>query len=93
MPRIPRDTGSEFVWKNSGFPAAVGPAQCSDDILRSVGSVAASMDVLGILEIVDGKIVAWREYADPGAVGRAMGMQEFLDKSDIAAPPKATDHE
>jgi limonene-1,2-epoxide hydrolase len=97
---------SDCVWKNSGFPDAIGPEQSSklldqmrealavsririeminliaegplvvterrDDLLRADGTLAASMEVLGILEIVDEKIAAWREYADPGAVAEAM---------------------
>jgi limonene-1,2-epoxide hydrolase len=96
------------IWKNSGFPDAVGPAQCAallgqlrealkvakievtitnlvgegplvvterrDDIMLADGKVVASMDVLGIFEIVDGRIAAWREYADPGEVAKAMGI-------------------
>lgn len=45
-----------------------------DHILLADGSLAGSMDVLGIFQIVDGKIAAWREYADPREVAAAMGM-------------------
>lgn len=89
----------DCVWKNSGFPDAVGleasialmDGFCKalglgkigvettryvtqgDDVVterRDVlfdegGNTLASMDVLGIFKVKNGRIVSWHDYADP----------------------------
>jgi limonene-1,2-epoxide hydrolase len=39
-----------------------------DDIVMADGSVAMSIKVVGVTEFRDGKISAWREYFDTGAL-------------------------
>lgn len=39
-----------------------------DHLLRSDGSLIASVPVVGVMEFADGKIVAWREYFDSASL-------------------------
>ncbi|QCQ92932.1 limonene-1,2-epoxide hydrolase family protein [Rhodococcus sp. SGAir0479] len=42
------------------------------DVLRGLGKETA-LPVMGVFEVVDGKIAAWRDYFDMGAITTAFG--------------------
>jgi limonene-1,2-epoxide hydrolase len=43
------------------------------DILRRKDGVAVELPVMGVFEIVDGRIAAWRDYFDAAMLVKAVG--------------------